>query len=61
VRGLVNGHDIQISMDGTGCWRDNVRVEPPWSSVTYEQGDVPADEGISTAQHGLVQDLMCYN
>jgi putative transposase len=25
--GLLTHHGIQISMDGTGCWRDNVFVE----------------------------------
>jgi putative transposase len=29
-------HQIQISMDGTGCWRDNVFVERLWRSVKYE-------------------------
>ncbi len=25
--GLLKDQGIQISMDGTGCWRDNVSVE----------------------------------
>ena len=29
-------HDIKISMDGKGCWRDNVFVERLWKSVKYE-------------------------
>ena len=32
---LDNG--IQISMDGRGCWRDNVFVERLWRSVKYEE------------------------
>ena len=27
--GILKEHGIQISMDGTGCWRDNVFVERP--------------------------------
>lgn len=30
-------HDIDISMDGRGCWRDNVFVERLWRSVKYEE------------------------
>jgi hypothetical protein len=29
---------VQISMDGKGCWRDNVFVERLWRSVKYEGG-----------------------
>lgn len=35
--GLLKAHDIQISMDGTGCWRDNVVVERLWKSIKYEE------------------------
>ena len=35
--GLLNDHGIQISMDGTGCWRDNVVVERLWKSIKYEE------------------------
>jgi len=35
--GLMKDHGIQISMDGTGCWRDNVFVERLWRSVKYEE------------------------
>ncbi len=30
-------HDIKISMDGKGAWRDNVFVERLWRSVKYEE------------------------
>ncbi len=29
--------DIQISMDGKGCYYDNIFVERLWRSVKYEQ------------------------
>ena len=34
--GLLREHDIQISMDGKGCWRDNVFVERLWKTIKYE-------------------------
>lgn len=27
LTGLLKAHDIAISMDGKGCWRDNVFIE----------------------------------
>ncbi len=36
--GLLKAHDIQISMDGRGCWRDNLFVERLWRSIKYEEG-----------------------
>lgn len=33
---VLNEHKIQISMDGKGCWVDNVFVERLWRSVKYE-------------------------
>ena len=51
--GLLKDHGIQISMDGTGCWRDNVFVERLWRSVKYEEVYLRAYDGISVAQHGL--------
>ena len=35
--GLLKDHGIQISMDGKGCWRDNVFVERFWRSLKYEE------------------------
>ena len=33
---LLKNNGIKISMDGKGCWRDNVFVERLWKSVKYE-------------------------
>jgi putative transposase len=41
------------SMDGRGCWRDNVFVERPWMSVKYEDVHLKADDGVSAARHSL--------
>ena len=50
--GLLNAHGIQISMDGTGCWRDNVWVERLWKRIRYEEVDRHAYETVSAAQQG---------
>jgi putative transposase len=34
--GLLTDHGIRISMDGKGCWRDNVFIERLWRSIKYE-------------------------
>jgi putative transposase len=34
---VLRRRQLQISMDGQGCWRDNVFVERLWRSVKYEE------------------------
>ena len=34
---LLTKHDIKISMDGKGSWRDNVFVERLWRTIKYEE------------------------
>ena len=51
--GLLNDHGIQISMDGRGCWWDNVFVERLWKSHTYEEVYLHTYETFSAAQQGL--------
>ena len=59
--GLLKDHGIQISMDGTGCWRDHVCVERLWRSVKYEEVYVRAYGSISAARQGVGRYLTCYN
>jgi len=59
--GLLKDHGIQISMDGTGCWRDNVFVERLWRSVKYEEVYLRAYDGISAARQGVERYLTFYN
>jgi len=33
---VLKAHGIQISMDGKGCWTDNVFIERLWRSLKYE-------------------------
>jgi putative transposase len=41
------------SMDGRGCWRDNVFVERLWRSVKYEDVYIKAYEGVAAARNSL--------
>jgi putative transposase len=59
--GLLNAHGIQISMDGKGCWRDNVFVERLWKSIKYEEVYLHAYETVRGAHQGLERYLTFYN
>ena len=59
--GMLKDHGIQISMDGKGCWRDNVFVERLWKSIKYEEVYLHAYETLSAAQQGLARYLTFYN
>lgn len=48
--GMLNGHGIEISMDGRGRWMDNVFIERLWRSVKYEE--------IYTKEYGSVRELI---
>ena len=52
--GLLQQHGIRISMDGKGCWRDNVFVEWLWRSVKYEEVYLHAYESVSQARQASV-------
>lgn len=58
---LLKDHRIHISMDGTGCWRDNVFVERLWKSVTYEEVHLHAYDRVSEAKSGLAKYVTFYN
>lgn len=59
--GLLKSHGIQISMDGKGCWRDNVFVERLWKSVKYEEVYLKAYDSVSAAKASLGKYLTFYN
>lgn len=58
---LLKGHGIAISMDGKGCWRDNVFVERLWKSIKYEEVYLRAYESVSAAKDGIRHYLAFYN
>ena len=59
--GLLTQHQVKISMDGQGCWRDNVFVERLWKSVKYEEVYLHAYESVTEARQGLARYLAFYN
>ncbi|HEX5647747.1 MAG TPA: IS3 family transposase [Nitrospira sp.] len=59
--GLLKDHGIQISMDGTGCWRDNVFVERLWRSLKYEEVYLHAYETVRDAHQGVARYVTFYN
>jgi putative transposase len=59
--GLLKDQGIQISMDGTGRWRDNVFVERLWRSLKYEEVYLHAYETVRDAQQGVERYLSFYN
>ena len=59
--GLLRSHGIAISMDGQGCWRDNIFVERLWRTIKYEEVYLHAYDTVSAATAGLQRYLTLYN
>ena len=59
--GVLQAHQIRISMDGRGCWRDNVFVERLWRSVKYEDIYLHAYETVSAVNAGLERYFTFFN
>src|SRR5216110_2780601 len=59
--GVLACNGIAISMDGKGCWRDNVFVERLWRSVKYEEVYLRAYETVSQAREGISRYLSFFN
>jgi putative transposase len=58
---VLQEHGIHISMDGKGCWRDNVFVERLWKSIMYEEIYLRAYNSVSDVQTGLTRYIDFYN
>lgn len=58
---VLRAHQIQISMDGQGCWRDNVFIERLWRSVKYEEVYLYAYETVSDVRAGLRRYFTFFN
>ena len=61
VRLIREQHGIELSMDGKGCWRDNVVIERFWKSLKYEEVYVHAYESTSEAKAGIGKYVNFYN
>ena len=59
--GLLKNHNIRISMDGKGAWRDNVFVERLWKSVKYEEVYLKAYNTVSEARTSIGKYFEFYN
>jgi putative transposase len=58
---VPKAHQIQISMDGKGCWRDNIFVERLWRTLKYEEVYLHAYDTVSAATAGIDRYLTLYN
>jgi putative transposase len=58
---VLKDHDINISMDGKGYWRDNVFIERFWRTVKYEEVYLRAYECTPDARDHLTGYLKFYN
>lgn len=59
--GVLQQQGIQVSMDGKGCWRDNVFVERLWKSVKYEEIYLHGYDTVSIARQALTRYFDFYN
>ena len=59
--GLLQEKGIRISMDGKGCWRDNVFVERFWRSIKYEEVYLRAYASVSEAKASMNRYIDFYN
>jgi putative transposase len=59
--GLLLDHGIRISMDGKGCWRDNIFVERLWRSLKYEEVYLHGYASVSAATEGIGSYFQLYN
>ena len=58
---VLKRHEIAISMDGKGCWRDNVFVERFWKTLKYEEVYLRAYETVSEARESIQHYVAFYN
>ena len=58
---VLQNHNVAISMDGRGAWRDNVFVERLWRSVKYEEVYLKAYASVAEARAGIGAYLNFYN
>ena len=59
--GKLKSREIAISMDGRGCWRDNVFIERFWKTLKYEEVYLRAYDTVSEARESIARYLGFYN
>ena len=58
---VLKSNHIQISMDGKGCYRDNIFVERLWRTVKYEHLYTRAFNNLKEAKQSLIHWFEWYN
>ncbi len=58
---VLRGHGVAISMDGRGCFADNIFVERLWRSLKYEEVYLKAYNNVAQARHGITAYFKIYN
>ena len=58
---LLKTNEIAISMDGKGCWRDNVLIERFWKTIKYQEVYLKAYESTSDARANIRRFIDFYN
>lgn len=58
---VLENNEIKISMDGKGCWVDNVFIERLWRSVKYEDVYLKEYTTVVALRRGLREYFRFYN
>jgi putative transposase len=58
---LLEKHEIKISMDGKGSYRDNLFIERLWRTVKYEEVYLKAYQNGKDARIGISDYFRFYN
>ncbi len=61
IKTLKNTRKTKISMDGKGCWVNNVFIEKLWRSLKYEEVYLNAYESINEAKQRISKYFNNYN
>jgi putative transposase len=54
-------YGIAISMDGKGCWYDNIAIERFWQTIKYEEIYLKCYESIAEARQAIAAYIEFYN
>jgi len=58
---VLKDNHIKISMDGKGCWVDNVMIERFWRSLKYEEVYLKAYNSVKQARQNIGEYIEFYN
>ena len=58
---ILKSHNIKISMDGKGCWMDNVFIERLWRSLKYECIYLQGFDNVVQLREAIANWLEFYN